>query len=234
MRTPSFCSRFTVLSLFGSIVVGCNSLHAANIPIANNSFEIPALAPDGFTQYPTAVPGWTSLSLGSNFDGVGVEYPVVLAAPDGNQSAYINNAAGLSQVLTGVELAPDTTYTLSAWLAALTPTYPPGTDYSVSLLAGSTVLASVVPVALNDTSWQDLTATYTTTGTVLPGDLQIQIEDLDLNSAQPGQSPSSIDVDDVTLTATPVSTPAPDAGSALGLLTLSVSGLAILRRRFAK
>jgi hapalindole biogenesis HpiC1 cyclase-like protein len=233
MPTIRLHSRFPIVALIGGLVIPFASLHANSIPIQNYSFEDPALlSPGDYTVVGDSLPGWSE-AQGANYDGVGVEYDTTgLAAYDGNQDAYLNNSESLSQDL-GVGLAADTTYTLSVWAAANTPTYPPGTDYSISLWAGSTLLTSVVPIELNDSNWQDLTATYTTNGTLASGDLEIVISNLDSTSAV--FSPSSIDVDDVTLTDNPVSSSVPDEGNVTWLAVLAIAaGFCLKRRAFGK
>src|SRR5215831_1627041 len=77
----------------------------ASIPIANHSFEDPALAP-GDAQF--NIPNWTCTQ-----DGAGVFHPSasVVVPTHGNQTAFVLPNAQVAQVLSAV-LTAETTYTL--------------------------------------------------------------------------------------------------------------------------
>jgi RHS repeat-associated protein len=136
------------------------------------------------------IPGW-SYTEGAGWYGSlepgSVYYNPPL--PDGNIVAW-SNGGTLSQTLTGVDLQPNTTYTLSAYVGHRLDGLV--TTYSMSLLAGSTTLNTVsgsnstVPLG----QFGQVTLTYTTGSTVTPGDLSIQLT----------SGGSQIDFDKVSLT----------------------------------
>jgi hypothetical protein len=182
----------SLLAVLVSLASGSASSLAAAVAIDNPSFEDPAQASGAYA--PGAPTGWSG--------GGGVWNPaggVLGPVPDGNQIGFLNAGANgtITQTLPNT-LLPNTIYTLSIAVGGRTDGSNPGTDYAISLLAGSTVLASMTPVIPPTGSWTTLTATYTTTGTVLPGSLQLSI------GTQAGQ----LDFDNVKLNATPVPEPA--------------------------
>jgi Concanavalin A-like lectin/glucanases superfamily len=163
---------------------------AQSLTISNYSFEFPSTAnnTDG-------IPGWTI--AGSADAGVlnSVFYAgVVAATPGGIQAGFINGwgtYTTVSQVLED-NLQPDMTYTLSIALTGRFDGYNPGTNYSVSLYAGTNLLASVMPLAPPVGVWTNLQAAYTSGDYVPSGEsLQIVI----------ATSETELDFDDVQLIA---------------------------------
>ncbi len=131
--------------------------------------------------------------------------------------AYVNGGT-LSQTLTGVELLPDTTYTLSVYVGYRND--GGATNYDFGLDAGSTQLVSsgwVSNTLLGAGNFALETLTYTTGSTVAPGDLTIFLGDQGIQTT----------FTDVSLTA--VATPEP---SSLILLLIGLVGLGLAWKRY--
>jgi hypothetical protein len=229
MRNIHF--RFPVALLLGSLAFPFTSLYADetpyNIPINNYSFEDPvtfvgAAYGSSVKNYALGVPEWT---LQQGLAGVLAPQPGEFPAGyDGSQIAWLNNDSSISQIL-GTGLADYTTYTLSALVGYYSGLTTTGyTDYSISLWAGATELASVVPVSLSDSQWNDVTATFTTGG-VIPSDelgfLQVVIANAGL---------TQLDVDDVTLTAVDPP-PVPDEGNVTWIAVIAIAACVYMNRR---
>lgn len=145
------------------------------IPIQNASFE------DSYPQGSNCggsctynlgpVPGWTQVSGQSGTfmpDSTLFNTPV----PDGSMAAYVNGGS-ISQTLTGVGLQANSTYILSVFVGDRLDNEV--TDYSFSLMAGSTVLATFSGNNGDITpgTFQQEFLTYTTGDTFASGDLSI-------------------------------------------------------------
>jgi hypothetical protein len=202
------------------VSIGCGAYAQEQIPIVDASFEDPVTT----TYTSGGLPGWVQSGPGN----VGVVSPgawdggVNPAAPDGTQFGYINgwgNLTTISQTLNAT-VAPDSSYTLSIEVGGwVNGAYNPGTDYSVSLYAGDTLLASVPSVAPTAGSWTTLEATYVSGDSVPTGDLEVVI----------ATKETQLDFDNVTLTDPPV----PDSGSTSLICGMGLAALAWLRRKLA-
>jgi hypothetical protein len=161
--------------------------------ISNYSFEFPSTS----TWTSDGIPGWTF--AGTAGGGVFLPTPGEMGPiPDGIQAGYINadgTATTATQTLTNL-LQPDFTYTLSIAVGGYSSDiYNPGTNYTVSLYAGTNWLASVTPVSPPLGSWTNLQATYTSGDSVPTGqNLTVVI----------GSSSTQLDFDNVQLTAQPL------------------------------
>jgi hypothetical protein len=219
---------FKILAALTLLVGGAGRAKAdLVIPVANSSFESPTLTLGGFTN--DSIPGWTSTSMAGT--AFGVFFPTMSGAapelvgfpPDGNQVAYINGIAAISQDVGPV--AAGATYTVSFFVAPRAELTMMGETegWQVQLLAGTTPLTptsgtssgtvtegSDVGFALTATSF---TATAPLNAT---GDLFIQLS---------GTGPGSNQVlfDKVSLSESTVTTPEPSTlllagtGAVLGL-----------------
>lgn len=240
MHNLHFHSRFPIVLLLGTLAVPFASLYAdevpINIPINNNSFEdaetftgIAYGNPTLYPNYAVGVTGWTTVPGDAGLLAAGVLAPVTGEFPagyDGNQIAWVSPTAELSQNL-GIGLADYTNYTLSAlvgYYSGATP-YGESTNYSISLLAGTTVLTSVVPVSLSNTQWNDVTATFSTDG-VIPSDESGPLEIIIANNLF-----IQLDVDDVTLTAIDPPPPVPDEGNVTWIAVIAIVACVCMNRR---
>jgi hypothetical protein len=136
-----------------------------------------------------------------------------------------SNGSTISQTLTGVSLLPDSVYTLSVYVGDRLD--GENTSYSVSLDAGATVLNtfSGLTSSITPGTFQQEFVTFTTGGTVTPGDLSIQLTSAGLQT----------DFADVDLTVQPVGddpvgTPEPGTCLMLGMGLLGILGLAVRKQ----
>ncbi len=191
---------------------------AATIAIINPSFEDPAQSSGGFNS--SAPTGWSTTGV---FFGVWNPAPntyITSPTPDQNQIVYLGfdgTPTSLSQTLTDSLLA-NTTYTLTFY-AGLQNDHPNG-NYTVSLLAGSTVLASDTDGPLSAGNYSFRSIVYQTGANPTSGTLGIQV-DVPYNQVL---------FDAFTLDATASSSSAPEPGT-LGVTGASAALLAYLRAR---
>ena len=158
-------SRSKVLLLSGLIAsvgfISTLSTQASLVTINNSSFENPSVP--GSWNY--VIDNWNISGTAGVWDSSGWG----ITAQDGNQIGYIGTGAAgggtVSQVLTAT-LQPNSTYSLSIQVVGRPGGYNPGTDYSISLFAGSSLLTSVTPVIPTTYSWTSLVATYSTGASV--------------------------------------------------------------------
>jgi hypothetical protein len=200
---------FTVLSAPASATV---------VPVANPSFELPPLAtlfvigaPTGWTT--TGVAGYWEPNLPSFFSG---------PLPDGVQAAFIGdggNTGSLSQTLTEV-LTAGSNYLLELEVG-LRNDFPLPGNYTIELLAGTTVIASL-----------DQSQISLTTGGFVPVALSYITVDGDPLLGQAlgirftgGAAGGQIHFDDVRVTAS--------EPGALAILGAGLAGLALVRRKRA-
>ena len=179
---------------------------ADSISIQNPSFEITNPLNQscgvGCAFNGGAMPGWTGVGSLGSFQPSSVFFNLPL--PDGNIVAY-SNGGSISQTL-GVSLDPNSMYTLSVFVGNRLDNR--NTDYSISLLAGSTTLCSFSAsnASITPGSFTDETCTFQSGSTLATGNLSIVL------SATGVQG----DFDNVSLTeVSTVSTPEP---SSLALL----------------
>ena len=164
---------FRMLLCAAAVCACFSQASATSILIVNPSFEAPVQSPGGSTA--SAPTGWNATGT------VGVWYPLAgtffsAIPPDQNQIVYLtvdNGPASLSQTLTDF-LLPNTTYTLRFY-AGLQNDH--GTsDYTVSLLAGTTVLASDTNGALTAGHFAQRSFTYQTGASPTSGALGIRVD----------------------------------------------------------
>ena len=199
--------------------------HAGSIPIVNAGFEDPITS--GFTS--SGATGWTLSGTGGGVWNINAD-PLgfwTVPAPEGNQIGWLSPApapggpATYSQVLSSV-LQADTTYTLTGEVG-----HPigfgatNGTVYTVSLLAGTNVLASISGTG-PEGSFAPFTVTFDSHGSSFVGQ-SLEIE-LSSSKAQTG-------FDAISLTAQS-SVPEPSAIvlAGTGLAALVAFGLIRLKR----
>jgi hypothetical protein len=218
----------SVISLAISVLPTLPSF-ASLVPINNASFENPIVTTfeDGGAGS-GAIPDWTI--SGPGVAGVwqpGAFYPTT-PAPNGNQTGFIGDGSNhggtttVSQVLSS-DLLANTQYTLRLAIGAQ-PGFSPGTDYSVSLLAGAAVLTSVTPITptlMGTTGWTYITATYTS-GAIVSGD------PLEITIATP--EPQFL-FDDISLTATAVPETSTIIAGAMLLLPFGLGAVRQFRKK---
>jgi hypothetical protein len=206
---------------------------AAPIPIANPSFEADP-APDGNYVVLSQVQGWDLydpnglINQGANVIGVicpiGSGYYTPDEAPDQRNGALIfiqssigQGPMGLEQAL-GVDLAPNTTYTLSYFVGdiAMAPGIPPNPPdqfplngfpgYAVQLLAGGQVLVeddNQLDATLDDGDWGENSLQHTTGPSVQPN-LELAIRLINLNEEDTPEDPGiEVNFDHIRLDASP-------------------------------
>jgi hypothetical protein len=213
---------------FGLALCGMISAQIAKadtvIPIQNPSFEtavsLGSSCGGSCTFNNGPVPGWTQVSGQSGTfmpDSTLFNTPV----PDGSLALYIN-AGSVSQTLTGVSLQANSTYTLSVFVGDRLDNET--TDYSFSLLAGSTVLNtfSASNSAITPGTFENEFLTFSTGASVPTGDLSILLSATGIQG----------DFDDVVLTVAPndsdpVNTPEPGSIWMLGAGLIGLVGIAV-------
>jgi len=150
---------------------GVPALADTSVPIQNASFETTSsvLGPGVYNYGP--IPGWTMVGTGGSWQPNSSYYNLPL--PDGNVVAF--SSGSLSQTLTGVSLQPNSSYTLTVAVGNRLDGFTSNGQYTIQLDAGSTVLATVTGSnsSITPGTFMDVVLTYTTGGTVTPGDLAI-------------------------------------------------------------
>jgi hypothetical protein len=199
------------------------SARATSIPIVNAGFENPNVAGatyDNATGWVLSAPGNGGVwDLGSNLGGCpGICWDET--APEGNQIGWLSvgpvpgTAASLSQVL-GAVLLDNRTYTLTGFVG-----HPNNflTNYTVALIAGSTVVASTSGSG-PEGEFDPFMLTYSSgLGNPYAGQtLQIRLSS---SGAQTGFDAIALSV--------------PDGGLTLTLLGSALLGLGVLRRRLSR
>ena len=195
------------------------------IPVQNSSFETSSgttlSCGTGCSYNFGPIAGWTQ--VGGNSGSVQLAATNALfstGAPDGSMIAY-TNAGSLSQDLTGISLQANSTYTLSVFVGDRLDGET--TDYSFSLLAGTTVLNTFASnnSLITPGTFQQEFLTFSTGSSVPTGDLSIV-----LSSAT-----AQADWDDVALSVAPNSdptnTPEPGTFMMLGAGILGLIGFAV-------
>jgi uncharacterized protein (TIGR03437 family) len=223
--------------LFALLFLACSVANAQSITIQNPSFETATLPFPGGGAGPYCnliastneatsgtLANWTGASSGVDA-AAGAWAPVVGNVNDWTSKWWVGNNIGfvqayasatvtLSQALTAM-LQNNTTYTLSALIGhrASNPRF----NYSLQLLAGSTVLASANSLSLASNSFGTDSVTYSAgPNNALAGmPLTVVISTTGINGAT-----TEVDFDNITLTA---SAPAPVI-SANGVVTASAFG----------
>jgi len=228
--------------LRGIAFAGCLALVGAaasadEIPVYNNSFEISnpmqysCLAPATCSWNGGPIPGWVS---NEPLNASGSQQPgnAMFSGPlpDGGTTTAWVNAGTLTQTL-DVALQPDSTYILSVYVGHRLPDFVPFVpgdpqadliaDYSISLDAGSTTLATLTGSngSITAGTFALETLTYSTGDVVTPGNLAIVL----------GSDGPQIDFSDVQLV-DPPNDPTPEPGS-FGLMTIGIASLTLLYRR---
>jgi hypothetical protein len=168
------------------------------------------------------IAGWTMTGGQSGTQVLNSNY-YTTPAPGGGYMAY-SNGSTLSQDL-GVTANPDSLYTLSVWVGNRLDN--PGTDFTISLDAGSTVLATMTAPtgSITPGTWQDEILTYTSGDVAPTGDLTIVLESDGVQT----------DFADVQLTDPYVgqvqATPEPSSFLMLGMGLLGLMGMAVAGRK---
>ena len=204
---------------------------ADNIAVQNASFEdsnpLDVSCGSGCAYNSGPIPSWTV--TGGQSGSAMLDSSLYTSIPDGSLIAYTNGGT-ISQTLTGISLLPDSIYTLSVYVGNRFDQQI--TDYSFSLLAGSSVLNTFSGSngTITPGTFEQEFLTYTTGSIVTAGDLGIQL------SSAGGQG----DFDDVQLTVVPVendftngdpvSTPEPSSLLMLGMGLLGITGLAVRKQ----
>jgi hypothetical protein len=117
------------------------------------------------------------------------ENPSLPAGP----TVAFSNGGTISQTLAGIGLQPNTTYRLSVYIGHRLDGFI--TNYTLSLQAGSTVLQSVSgsDSTITAGTFANIVLTYTTGGTVAPGDLTVVLtiagSQIDLDGVQSQRQP---------------------------------------------
>ncbi len=230
--------RSAMIAAVGVSAVGAPVMAASvastsySIPIGNPSFEDPAIE-DHVVQNVNVsfdIPSWSHARVEGVFNPSDAQYPgasdqepdLDTPIPDGKNVAFIaipgeSIFQNLTEPLTG-----DTEYTLSAWFGDRIDTEGP-TGYSMRLVAGGWIVANAAGTVSNDWIHDTATATVASDHPAIGEPLRIEIWRV--------AGPAQVNVDAVSLTATPI----PEPGSPL-LLACGVSafsGLAWRRRRSA-
>ena len=205
--------KLVILAAMASLVAG--TADASLVPILNSSFEAPVTS--SFNSGPIA--DWTITGTAGVWNPS--TYPAAnLTAEDGMQVGYINGGS-VSQVLSST-LQANSTYNLGIYVAGRADGLNPGTAYSISLYAGSTLLTSVTSVAPTASVWTFLTDSYFSGSSSLVG------QPLEIVISTPT---SQLDFDNVSLGVTAVPEASTMIAGALLLLPFGASTLRILRRK---
>jgi hypothetical protein len=223
----SFMPRRTCWTVTLLLTLEASIAQAAPITVANAGFESFVLGcaagPSCFTD--GALPDWnivTSPLTVATFKpstGVGGEYPGGI--PGGVNVAAVGNDAAAGEITQDLGIAPqaNTTYTLSVYVGQRTDTPP--TAYSVDLLVGSSVVASVSSPLPGDGAFVLVSTSYTSGSSPGVGDLSIEL-------ASTGAP--QVDFDNVALDATSSPSGVPEP-STLTLFGTGLLGLGALNRR---
>lgn len=213
-------SKLTGLILAGLCMFSAGVAKADSVAIQNSSFEdtnaLNLSCGAACTYNDGPIPGWTATGGQSGSAMLGGYYST--AMPDGSVVAY-SNGGTISQTL-AASLLPDSTYTLSVFVGDRSDN--PITNYSFSLLAGSTVLGtfSGSTGAITPGTFQQEFLTYTTGSGVTSGNLAINLTSAGLQT----------DWDNVQLAVGgPVSTPEPGSLLMLGSGLIGLAGLAFCK-----
>ena len=157
-----------------ALLAAAHSAQAALIPVTNGDFENFSTWNTDWTT--TGDVGWQGVS------GLTGAYTGFDLAPYQLGSIFGNNGAGqLSQTLTGTTLQTNTTYTLTVAVGNRNNLALPG--YGIELWAGATKVASEYSITQGGTgldpadgTWSNVTATVTSGGSVVAGDLKIVLQ----------------------------------------------------------
>jgi hypothetical protein len=218
----TFSNFFRPMVLIGLCSLCLSSASAASITIVNPSFEDPSLDPGGFGQPPT---GW-------DFSGQGGVWNPPPASgyfnviPDQNQILYLGfgGSDGVVSQDLGVSLQANTAYTLSFYVGQRNDMEI--SPYVVSLLAGTTLLASDSAGSPGPGDFVLRTFTFDSGATPAAGNLNIMI---DVPSSAPSGGQAAFDL--FTLTTNSTSTSAAPEPGTLALLGSSLAALTALTRR---
>jgi hypothetical protein len=204
--------------------------------VFSDSFESPALASGDYTGsgHTAGITGWSASPSLTSSDPEGVYRPpnTAITPIDGNQVLYLaNGAKAISQVLS-TNLANNTVYTFDIDVGQRLDSFP-FAGYSITLLAGSTVIGSASITSAADSnipaagSWKQVEFSYTSLASdPLNGQaLKIVLDD--------GGFGNQTEFDALSLSATPRTQVTPEPASLLiwSLLGLSASAIAKTRRR---
>ena len=199
-------TKLTLLALLAA----AHSAQAALITVTNGDFE-------------NWEADWTRAgSVGWQPVGTTTGYTDDLT-PYGGWLVFGNGAGTVSQTLTGTTLQTNTTYTLTVAVGNRNDLALPG--FGIELLAGASIVASEYSITQGgsvadpaDGTWSDVTATFTTGGTVVAGDLGIVLQSYGVQ----------VNYDNVSLDATAI----PEPGTyALLAGCFALASVMIRRRR---